>query len=151
MNMPRPEFVRGMSPGTYSLHGAEAFVGKIFIFEADRRYEPERDLAYLIKRWTRKHKILGLGYVHSVIFPEQLGVDMLAWTIFQAFHLLQPNDRSLAPSNLVLFTSSRELLRGKRQIWQEKGYDPNNKGFIVHANCYEPTGELFKQYRLLTF
>lgn len=148
MNMPRPEFVRGISPGNYT---PETLVGKIFIFEADRRYEPHRDLAFLAERWAKKRGLSGRGYVHSVAFPEQATVEMLAWTLFRAFHLPRPNNNSPAPNNLILFTSSRELLKGKQRIWQENGYDPKRKGFIAHANCYEPTGNLFQQYRLLTF
>lgn|GEM_PF-5970429 len=151
MNAPYAEFLRGAEPGEHIPIRPEVYSGKIIIFEADRRFEPNADLSQRIQKWKRKQ---GLrpddGYTHAIAFPDLPVVDMLVWTPFRAFHFRVPNDQSRPPVNRVFFTNSRALLEWKRQYWKEKRL-PIDHPFMVHASCYHPLGERLSESRLLTF
>lgn len=149
MNTPQPEFY--CSKAQYTPPWQELYRHQIFIFERHTAFEPSRDLAFLIARWLeKKQHAPQAGYVHRVRFPEQPAMEMLAWTAHQAFHLNEPTDKYPAPKELLLFTSQEELLKWKRDHWKRAGL-PRYHAFMVHANCFDQSGQRMRMSRLLTF
>ncbi len=151
MNAPYAEFLRGAEPGEPIFTRPEVYSGRIIIFEADRRFEPMADLSQRVLKWKRKR---GLspddGHIHPIEFPELSDIDAVAWTPFRAFQFRVPNDQNRPPSRRVFFTSSRALIKWKRQYWKEMRL-PADYPFMVHASCHHPSGERLVESRLLTF
>lgn len=113
MNTPQAAFTCGMPQVK---NWQKLFGQKVFVFERHRSHERSRDLASLISRWLQRQGIpRGSGYIHLVQFPEQESMEMMAWTAYRAFHLQNPNNQSDGPRGIVLFTSSAELLKWKRE------------------------------------
>lgn len=151
MNAPYAEFLRGAQPGESTPVRPEAYSGKIIIFEADRRFEPQADLLQRILKWKRKQGLCPEdGYTHVIDFPDAPTVDVVAWTPFRGFQFRVPNNDQLAPSNRVFFTDSRSLVRWKRRYWEERRH-LTDWPFTVFATCYHPSGERLLTSRLLTF
>lgn len=151
MNAPYAEFLRGAQPGESTPLRPEDYSGKIIIFEADRRFEPEAVLSQRVLKWKRKRGLSPeAGHLHIVQFPDAPTVDVLAWTPFRAFQFRVPNDEHLPPTHRVFFPDSRSLVNWKRLYWEKQRYQ-QNRHFMAHATCYHSSGELLTASRLLTF
>lgn len=149
--MPHQIFLRGATPGEPTAPvWMKTFARRIIIFEQDTLHGDD-PVEWQIARWLKQENIpKHSGFIHPMTFPECPHIRTAAWTAFRGFQMLEPSNTPQAPKELLWFISSTSLLAWKRKHWS-KLHGLRQVGFAVHANCYAPTGERFKQNRLLTF
>lgn len=154
MNMPRPEFVRGMQPGTlFTDKWFERYASTIVLFEANRAYD-QSNLNHRLQTWRTKEGIPPtLGYSHSVEFPAGPRIDLLAWTLYLDFHSKNP-DRvghlGKSPKRLLYFAGRPDLLHWIRQ-YVPHARDPRcltGTAYTVHSTLFGPDEEVFPGFLL---